>query len=196
MALSPACRWHHRCCRCWGAARKKTVNSKLDLWQVTVHMCVYINQAPHHASQFGVELSSKRFNQVHIITSGRFKKHLEWFETVVCHAVHCATQNRTLFYRHLCKTHLCFYHWHVSHTGAVRSVWRIGRLPHAVVSTEVTVHCILGDAVAVFTAESTINTLLFIRADELSIDWAVRLVAGCSWKRLYYRISEQLYFCA
>lgn len=60
---------------------------------------VYINKAPYHASQFGVELSGKRFHQVHVITSGCFKQHLERFKTIVCHAVHCATQKRTLFSR-------------------------------------------------------------------------------------------------
>lgn len=72
-------------------------------------MRVDLNIVPHHASQFGVELSGKRFNQVHIVTSGRFKKHLEWFETIVCHAVHCTTQNRTLFYRQHAPNS-CFHH--------------------------------------------------------------------------------------
>lgn len=85
---------------------------------------------------------------------------------------------------------------HVSHTGAVRSVWRRGRLPHAVVSAQVAVHRILGDAVAVFAVESTVNALLVVGADELSIDWAVRLVARCPWKRLFYRVEEQLHCCA
>lgn len=84
---------------------------------------------------------------------------------------------------HFYGTYLCFLHRNGSHTGAVRSVWRVGRLPHAVVSTEVTVHRILGDAVAIFTVDSTVHALLFIGADELSIDWAVRLIAGCPWKR-------------
>lgn len=56
-------------------------------------------KAPHHASQFGVELSGKGFNQVQFITSGCFKKHLKWFEPTVCHAVHCETQNRAFIYR-------------------------------------------------------------------------------------------------
>lgn len=62
-------------------------------------MGVCILKAPHHASQFGVELSGKGFNQVQFITSRCFKKHLKWFEPIVCHAVHCETQNRALIYR-------------------------------------------------------------------------------------------------
>lgn len=89
---------------------------------------------------------------------------------------------------HFYRTYLCFHRRCGSHTGAVGSVWRIGRLPHAFVSAEVTVHRILGDAVAVFAVEGTVHALLFIGADELSIDWAVRLLAGCPWKRLYDRI--------
>lgn len=66
----------------------------LFIWAST-----YMHKSPYHASQFGVELSGKRLDQVHFITSGRFKKHLKWFETIVCHAVHCKTQNRALIYR-------------------------------------------------------------------------------------------------
>lgn len=47
-------------------------------------------------------------------------------------------------------------------------------------------HCILSDAVAIFTVQSTVNTLLLIRADELSVNWDIRLVAGRPWKRVYY----------
>lgn len=41
--------------------------------------------------------------------------------------------------------------------------------------------------------QSTVNALLFIRADELSINWDIRLVAGCPWNRVYY--SEIIMLC-
>lgn len=66
-------------------------------------------------------------------------------------------------------------------TWAVGSVWRVRRLPHAVVGAEVAVHCILSEAVAVLTVKSTVNTFLFFKADELSVHWNIWLVAGRPW---------------
>lgn len=73
-------------------------------------------------------------------------------------------------------------------TGAVGSVWGVGGLPHAIVGTEVAVRCVLRDAVAVFTVESAVYALLFVGAEELPINWDVRLVAGRPWKQASSRI--------
>lgn len=66
-------------------------------------------------------------------------------------------------------------------TWTVWSVWRVGWLPDAVVGTEVAVDSILSEAIAVFTVESTVDSFLLFRTDELSIHWDVRLVTRCPW---------------
>lgn len=66
-------------------------------------------------------------------------------------------------------------------TWAVGSVGRVGRLPHAVVGAVVAVHRVLSEAVAVFTMKSTVDALLFLRAEELPVQRDVRPVAGRPW---------------
>lgn len=66
----------------------------------------------------------------------------------------------------------------VAFTRAVGPVCRVRRLPHAVERTEVTVHGILSQAVAVFAVKGAVDAVLLLGADKLPVNWHVRLLAG------------------
>ncbi len=68
-------------------------------------MCVRICTSSHHASQFGVELPSKRLDQVHIVTARCFKQHLKGLEPVVSYTVHWERQKG--FYTARCFISTC-----------------------------------------------------------------------------------------
>lgn len=68
--------------------------------------------------------------------------------------------------------------WQVAFTGAVGPVCRVRRLPHAVKRTEVAVHGILSQAVALFAVQGAVDAVLLLGADKLPVDWHVRLLAG------------------
>lgn len=88
------------------------------------------------------------------------------------------TENKQWGIQHIC---INIYIYSAILTWTVWSVWRVGWLPDAVVGTEVAVDSILSEAIAVFTVESTVDTFLLFRTDELSIHWDVRLVTRCAW---------------
>lgn len=74
---------------------------------------------------------------------------------------------------------------HVAHrtitgtfTGAVGPVCRVRRLPHAVKRTEVAVHGILSEAVAVVAVKGAVDAVLLLGADKFPVHWHVRLFAG------------------
>lgn len=88
------------------------------------------------------------------------------------------TENKQWGIQHVC---INIYIYSATLTWTVWSVWRVGWLPDAVVGTEVAVDSILSEAIAVFTVESTVDSFLLFRTDELSIHWDVRLVTRCPW---------------